>query len=95
VPAPIIRNKGYNLRCFCCDVPVSGDALDHPTGRYYCSTCFSWTIEEQMRLASLEGLDSLGEPDELMKAILELTGEDYLPELISLESLREEEDAYG
>jgi len=46
-----------------------------------------------MRLASLEGMDTLGEPDELMKAILELTGEDYLPELISLESLREEEDA--
>jgi hypothetical protein len=81
------------LHCICCDRLLSGsDGFDPPTGRYYCGECFSWTIEEQMRLASLDGMDTLGEPDDLMKAILELTEDDlYLTEIISLETFRETE----
>lgn len=33
--------------------------MDRPTGRYYCSTCFAPTIEEQFQQARKEFADSI------------------------------------
>ena len=46
------------MKCFACDKDVSGDDMDRPTGRYYCSQCFAPTVEEQFRQARKELNDS-------------------------------------
>ena len=47
------------MHCYACDREVSGDDLDRPTGRYYCSECFAPTIDEQFRQARKEFNESV------------------------------------
>ena len=47
------------MRCYACDKDVSGDDIDRPTSRFYCSVCFAPTIEEQFQQARKEFNESL------------------------------------
>ena len=49
------------MKCFACDRDVSGDDMDRPTGRYYCTPCFAPTIEEQFRQTRKEFNESIYE----------------------------------
>lgn len=53
------------MHCFACNVILSNPQPDTPTSRYYCENCFSWTTEEQLRLAGKDYYDFTDEPIEL------------------------------
>lgn len=59
------------MHCFACNCLLSNPVPDPVTTRYYCSECFSWTIEEQLRLAGKEYLDDFYDLEETNQTLEE------------------------
>lgn len=43
------------MHCFACNKELQNDVIDDkPTGRYYCTECFAFTVDEQLRILEAE-----------------------------------------
>ena len=86
------------MRCFACDMQVSEESLDIPTGRFYCKSCFEATVEEMLK----QDLKEFGDQLKIMQGTgIPVDPLDYLVEdditaltdMVSWDELRDREFA--